>query len=169
MNRDEALAFLREHRPMPPDREVTKGTIEKYDQARRFFLANPDIACVRPFLQSFGDGDGLGVYQLVGDVLRRLPRQEVIEGIEESLMSGHRSVRYWNAQLAAEFPSPRLVTRLLGLLKEDDHDLKYAALTAIEQSADASAVPDLEGFLRAEQNDELRTLAREVADRLRTK
>jgi hypothetical protein len=169
MNKDEALAFLQSYQPMPPDRELTQLTIEKYDQARRFFLANPDTACVQPFLHSFGEGNGLGVYQLVGDVFRKLKKQDVIEEISKALTSVHRSVRYWNAQLAAEFPSPELAPLLLDLLKENDHDLKFAALTAIEQSADANAVPHLVSFFEAEQDGELRDLAEEVADSLRAK
>jgi hypothetical protein len=105
----------------------------------------------------------------VGDVFRKLPKQDVLEGLAESLMSAHRSVRYWSAQLAAEFPSAELGSRLLSLLKEDDHDLKFAALTAIEQSCDSSAVTDVESFSHSEQDDELRELAEEVAESLRAK
>lgn len=169
MTRDEALAFLQAHQPLPPDRQMNKETIEMYDDVRRFLAANPHVACIRPFLGAFGDGDGLGVYQLAGGVLRAHPRNEVDEALAGALTSPHRSVRYWNAQLAAEFPSSRLVPLLLGLLDEDDHDLKYAALTALEQSSDASIVPSVERFASTERDDELRELACEVADVLRSR
>lgn len=135
-----------------------------YDDVRRFLAASPDITCIRPFLGAFGDGNGWGVYQLAGGVLRSHPRNEIDEALAEALTSPHRSVRYWNAQLAAEFPSVMLVPMLLRLLDEDDRDLKYAALTALEQSSDASVASELEYFIRREPDEELRELAREVAD-----
>lgn len=168
MTRDEALAFLQEHQPLPPDRHMKKDMIERYDDVRRFLAANPDVTCVRPFLGAFGDGDGLGVYQLAGGVLRSHPRTEVDQALAEALVSPHRSVRYWNAQLAAEFPSSGLVPLLLRLLDEDDRDIKYAALTALEQSSDASVVQELERFASTERDDELRALACEIVDGLRT-
>lgn len=141
--------------------------MDRYDEVRRFFLSQPDVGCIRPFLGSFGEGDGLGVYQLVADVFRKLPADAVIRALSESLASSHRSVRYWSAQVAAEFPSSQLVQPLLALLKANDHDLKYAALTALEQSADVSVIPELERFSREESDEELRELAEEVAEGLR--
>jgi hypothetical protein len=166
MNLDEALEFLLSHQPLPADRELNEVTIQKYDEVRRFFLAKPDVACIRPFLGSFGEGDGLGVYQLVGDVFRRLPRTAVVDALAESLMSRCRSVCYWSAQLAAEFPSAELVRPLLGLLKVDDYDLKYAALTALEQSGSSAVVHEIEEFLSRENDNELRELAQEVVESL---
>ena len=167
MNKNEALSFLISHQPLPPDREMTRETIETFDQARRFFLQHPDTDCVRPFLNSFGEGDGLGIYSLIGDVLRKLPKEHVVVGLTEALKSTHRSVRYWSAQLAAEFPSLEFVPLLLALLKEDDYDLKYSALTAIEQSANNDAIPELMGFLNQEGDQELRSLATEIVESLR--
>lgn len=166
MNKNEALSLLLLHLPLPPDREMTKEAIQKFDQARRFFLAQPDTDCIRPFLNSLGEGDGLGIYPLIGDVFRKLPKESVVGGLVESLKSPLRSVRYWSTQLASEFPSPELTPQLLTLLKEDDYDLKYAALTAIEQSANRNAVPQLVEFLKEEADEELRSLAKEVADGL---
>lgn len=167
MTRDDAAEFLTANQPLPPDGEMSRETMETYDKVRRFLSANPDAYCLGPFLGAFGDGDGFGVYQLADKVLEAHAKNDVVDALAEALTSRHRSVRYWNAQLAAEFPSDRLVPFLLVLLGEDDYDMKYAALTALEQCSDETVVPQLELFAAMEAEEELRQLALDVADGLR--
>lgn len=56
MTKDEALDFLRQHQPMPPDREFTDEVIRNYEEVRRFFLKHPYSECIPLFLNSFGEG-----------------------------------------------------------------------------------------------------------------
>jgi hypothetical protein len=169
MNRDMAFAFLKRNQPLPPDRELDAKTIEEYDKVRRFFRENPDPQCVSLFLGSFGEGDGLGTYPLISDVLRRHSKTDVVNGLTESLKSELSSVRYWSAQIAAEFPSLRLMPPLLDLLRDVDFDVKYSALTAIEQSASAEDLPALISYVAIERNDELRELANDVVESVNRK
>lgn len=69
MTKKEALAFLALNQPMPNDYDITQELINKYNNVRLYFSANPAEEAIPLFLQSFGEGDGFGVYQLVEDFL----------------------------------------------------------------------------------------------------
>jgi len=97
MNRNEALSFLRDHQPMPDDDDLTQEVIDKYDEVRKFFTAYPDKEVISLFLNSYGNGDGWGVYQLVEDVFYKCHRDDVVVEIKEILENPSiaDSVRYW--------------------------------------------------------------------------
>lgn len=158
MNKDEALRFLALHQPLPPDSALSAELLEAYDEVRKFFLEHPDPDCIRPLLNSFGEGSGHGVYQLIENVIRKLPTRNVVTELMHSLRSEHRSVRYWNAQIAALFPVNALLPMLSKLLHEDDFDMRYAALTALEKIG-PDAKPIVAEFLVTERDPELRSLA----------
>ena len=74
MKPEEALEFLERHQPMPPDEQLTEALIGKYDEAWRAVKDSDDPRVAGLLLNSFGEGDGWGVYSLVDEALRSLPR-----------------------------------------------------------------------------------------------
>jgi HEAT repeat protein len=162
MTRDEAYSFLRTHQPLPSDEHLSRELIESYDEVRKLFLVNPDVESLPLLLGSFGDGSGFGVYQLVEDVIAKLPREEIIPHLERALGSPHKGVRYWSTQFAGRFPDPRLVQSLAKILGESDYDLRYAAMTALEQIGNRSALALLKERLELEVEEDLRDLMVEI-------
>lgn len=161
MNRHEAMRFLVSHQPLPADLELTGAVLSEYDDVRRFFLENPDEESIPLFLNSFGGDDGCGVYALVEDVICRHEKDAVLPHLICALRSKHRNVRYWCAQIAASFPCPELIGPLVKLLNErDDFDMRYAAVTAIEQIQDVGAAEALRKAFEGEVNEEIRELIR---------
>jgi HEAT repeats len=158
----DAIDFLERHQPLPPDEEMSADVLRTYDEVREFFVANPDPAVTPLWLNSFGPGSGFGVYQRVEDVLLALPKALVVEPLTAALQSRHRGVRYWCAQIAASFPDSALVKPLADLLGESDFDIRYAAITALEQIDDPAVVGVLGAALAVEENEELADLLREV-------
>jgi HEAT repeat protein len=147
MTRDEALDFLRSHQPMPDDEALSEELIRRYDEVRRHFIDYPDARCIPLFLNSFGEGDGFGVYQLVEDVLTRFPSQEVIPHLLTALSNSSRSVRYWVAEIAASFPDEQLVRPLSVFLTEGDEDLIAASVIALGQIKSREARASLRSAL----------------------
>ena len=133
MNKDEALIFLRNHQPMPDDSLLDKSTISVYDEVRRYFLNNPDKECLPLFLNSFGDYDGFGVYQLVEDVVLKFEYEEVVNCLLEALNSKYNGVKYWCAQICSLYPDERLIVSLERLLNDHNEDIKMSAITALSQ------------------------------------
>lgn len=131
MNKDIAIAFLRLHQPMPNDDILDEGLINKYDEVRKFFLVNPSEECIPFFLNSFGEYDGFGVYQLVEDVILKFKHEIVVDYLKKSLRNENKGVRYWCAQIAASFPDNILVEPLSDLLTDEISDIRFAAITAL--------------------------------------
>jgi len=161
MTRDEAIAFLKQHQPMPSERDVTDADVDRYDQARRYFMEHPDEEAIPLLLNSFGEG-GRGVNQLIEDAIVRHDQELVIPEIARALASSHETVRYWNAQIAALFPDVRLVAPLAKVLSQDSHDLKYAAVTALERIGSEEAFAALTIARNNERDGEIRELIDEV-------
>lgn len=138
MNRDEALSFLRDHQPMPDDDELTQEVIDKYDEARKLLTADPDKEVISLFLNSYGNGDGWGIYQLVEDVLYKCHRDDVIVEIKEILENPSiaDSVRYWVTQVSAAFSDVKLKKGLEISLKSKNEDIRDAAQLSIDMIDD---------------------------------
>lgn len=164
MTKEEALQFLREHQPLPPDDDLDRDIIKKYDEVRRFFLQNPSSECIPLLLGSFGEGSGLGVYQMIEDVISKHDIVDVVPYIIENLKSETPSIRSWNAEIAAGFPSVELIEPLGNLLNIDDHDLKYATITALEQIDDPRANDVLREALVTESDEVIRQLLIDALD-----
>lgn len=131
---NDAIAFLVQHQPMPCDEELG-DEIKKYEEVRKFFLDNPNEQCVSLFLNSFGGKDGLGVYQMVEDVIMMYNKDIVLPNVLEGLKSVYEGVRYWCVQIASDYPDDSLFEPLCEILKSKDEDFKYVAITALAQLA----------------------------------
>lgn len=138
MNRNEALSFLRNHQPMPDDDELTQEVIDKYDEARKLLTADPDKEAISLLLNSYGNGDGRGIYQLVEDVLYKCHRDDVIVEIKEILENPSiaDSVRYWVTQVSAAFSDVKLKKGLEISLKSKNEDIRDAAQLSIDMIDD---------------------------------
>lgn len=135
ITRLEALSFLKEHQPMPSDDELTEYEIGKYEEVRKFFLNNVDAQCIPLFLNSFGGKDGLGVYQMVEDVILMYDKEEVLPHILNAFNSTCEYVIYWCVQIASNFPNADLFMPLTKFIKHDDEDIKIASITSLAQLA----------------------------------
>ena len=121
---------------MPPDEQLTEALIGKYDEAWRAVKDSDDPRVAGLLLNSFGEGDGWGVYSLVDEALRSLPRESVVQALDRSLASPFRSVRAWSMDMALDFRDTRLIPRATTLLSGDDRDERVFAayyLTGFER------------------------------------
>ncbi|AOE59164.1 hypothetical protein RYA05_19950 [Pseudomonas syringae pv. actinidiae] len=119
---------------MPTDSQITQEQAKTYDEVRICFIKNPDSKSIELFLRSFGDGDGLGMYQLVEDVFYQCEKSDVVSGIQTVLedLSIPDGVRYWTTQAAAAFPDDVLRNGLSLSLASSIEDIREAAELAVE-------------------------------------
>ena len=162
MKKEEALAFLKKHQPLPPDEKLTQDIADQYDDIRRYFLQYPDKECIPLFLNSFGEGDGFGIYVLIEDVIQQFATEKVVPYLVKALFCKFKSVRYWNAQIAFNFPDPELVAPLSQLLKKGDFDMRYACITALGEIRDERIKDVLRAALAKEKEEEIRELIKEI-------
>ena len=162
MTKDEALTFLRKHQPMPPTVSMPESLAQTYESVRCFFLLHPTKECIPLLLNSFGEGDCFGIYQLVGDVIRQFAPDDVLPHLVQALTSESSFLHYWNAQIATHFPSGALIAPLAGLLSDAEPDIRYAAITALEQIGSREVIAILESHKAKEADPEIRELIEEV-------
>lgn len=155
MTESDALDFLRRHQPLPPDDLLNADLIDTYDAVRRLFRDHPNDECVGLFLHSFGDGTGLGVYQLVEDTLRAHEDDLVVAELTVSLRAPESSVRYWSAQIAQNYPDPRLGEPLLALLMDEDPGIRAAAIVALWGVGDPADRARIKSLRRSETDEEV--------------
>lgn len=164
MTTEEALDFLRQHQPMPDDEEaaeeVAQEIIDGYENARKHFLDHPDVRCVPLFLNSFGDGTGWGIYQMVDEVLWQFSEDEVVPHLLQALASPLVGVRYWNTQIAMDFPSPRLIPTLTHLVDDPDRGVRCFAIFALSLIPSSEVLPPLQHALATEKDEKERTTIR---------
>jgi hypothetical protein len=128
---EDHLKFLSAHQPLPATTKLTQTELDAYDAARLFFLYNPDNRCIPLFLNSFGDGDACGLYQLIPDVLAMHDKSFVLPHLKTALGAKSDSIKYWSAQVVVSFPSVELLPELFAMFTHAEPDLRTAAYIAV--------------------------------------
>jgi hypothetical protein len=168
MSPDEAIQFLEAHQPMPPDADLTEELIGRFDEARRTLEHHYNRRTAHLLLNSLGEGDGLGVYQLVDATLRTLPRGDVVEALAEALRSPVRSVRAWSMEMALEYPEGKLVPHAIRLLRDSDRDQRVFAayfLSTLDR-LDATTIGLMREAQAREDDEEIQSILQDALTRV---
>lgn len=155
MNKEFAVNFLKKYQPMPNDNILSEELINQYDLVRKYFLNNPDEECIPLLLNSFGEYDGMGVYQLVEDVLLKFKHDKVVVHLKQSLKSKYNGVRYWSAQIASLFPDEVLINPLEKLLYSPQGDIRLATISALSSIDDSKVIKIIVNHLNNEKDSDV--------------
>lgn len=156
------MNFLRDNQPMPSDEKLSEEELKIYDDARKFFKQYPNKLCIPLFLNSFGDGDGFGIYQLVESVILKFSLEDVLEHLVQALSNKRGSVQYWCAQIAGNFPNEELLPYMEKLLYEGDFDIKCATLNSLYFFKFASTKDIVARYVEKETDVEIINLSKEL-------
>lgn len=135
-----------------------------YDEVRKYFLANPDKECLPLFLNSFGEYNGMGLYQLVEEVILRFGHDEVVNHLLEALNSKYNGVKYWYAQISALFPDKKLINSLVNLINDSNEDIRISVITSLAQIQDNKVLSILKQQLKVEKDDEIKDFLIDVIE-----
>ncbi len=162
MTVDDALQFLRNYTVMTDAQKSSCAQL--YDDVRKFFCDHPDEACIPLFLHSFGNTKkcAFGVYQLVEDLMIRFPATKVVPQLRIALQIRNRDILYWSAQIAVNFPDPSLVEELAALVENEDSDIRFASITAVEQIGGDRVTAILRKALAVERDAENRNILKDA-------
>ncbi len=162
LNKHDALLFLQAHQPMPPDSELDQETIDQYDQVRRYFIEHPDVDAIALLLNSFGEGDGFGVYQLVEDAIIVHTPEAVIPHLQQALKAAQPSVQYWCAQIASHYSDKQLLEPLAELISDENADIREAAMIALAGIDSPMVKPLLQQRLADETDVDVQQLLQDI-------
>ena len=162
MDLEYALSFLKANQPMPNDENLDTKLIGEYDTVRKFFMSNPDERCIPLFLNSFGDGSGYGVYQLVEDVLKKYSKEMVLPHLLKAIKSNSWGIRYWGTQIALEFSDKSLLSQLEKGIAESDVDIRATSIIALSQIKCDRAIKILKEAQKNENECDIKELIEQV-------
>lgn len=162
MNKEQCLAFLNANQPLPPDRQLTSEIVGDLNRVRLWLRDNPIDEALPLLLRLFGEGDGLGIYQLIEDTVACFPREAVIRELQAILKDASPTIRSWAIEISARYPDASLAETLFQLLPDLDLDSRYAAINALEAFQSADAISFLVEWEKHEDNHELKSLISEI-------
>lgn len=165
MNAEVALQFLRDHQPLPPTSRIDGSLLRRFDEICRYFAVHLDSRSVPLILNALGDGDGHGVYQLVEETVLAYPESVVIPALQQGLQSPFASVRYWSAQIAANYCREELIEPLGQVLDRGSLDECLAAVTALELIGSPDADRRLRAALQSCVDERVRAAIRDALAR----
>ena len=143
MDKKTAIKFLSENQPMPNDNLLTKEIIDTYYEVLVYAKNNPDNEFIPLILNSFGEWDGLGVYQTVEDAILNFDKNNVVEVLKHSLQSSYSSIKYWCAQISGAFHDDSLIDSLTKLVKDENADIRISAYISLSNYSDNVFVSSL--------------------------
>jgi hypothetical protein len=162
VNEREVIEFLSRSQPLPDDGDLSEELIGQYDDARKFLIDHPSDEGVRLILNSFGIGDGWGVYQLVEDAVAAVSPEVAAKHLAEALRSPLEGVKYWSAQISANYDDEQLIEPLQSLLHDPSEDVRMAALVSIEKYMSDKLKAELQKMLAKETSDEIRATIKDI-------
>lgn len=152
MNHEEAIAILKNFQPLPPDDELDDEQLESYEKVWAYFMHHPHVDCIPLFFNAFGEGEASGMYQLIEDLMIKFSSSEVLPHLQEALIHGSPSIKYWSAQIAARFPAPELIEPLKNMLDSSYPKCRWAASRALASIHDPYIEDIFRSHLRNEQD-----------------
>ena len=164
MSKQKHIDFLKAHQPLPTDRDADDALFHEFEAARKFFAEELDEEAVALLIGALGNGDGHGIYPMVGTTLLAYPGDVVIKALRDGLNSDHASVRYWSAQFSANYPNGGLLEELVAAYGRGDVDTRIAVVTAIECIGTKEAIGQLTVLLENEQAEPVAEMIRDAID-----
>lgn len=104
MTEEKAFAFLKAHHTMPDFEGTTESYISRFEEVIDFFIANKNPGCLKPVITSMRPGIDEFLDELVLELLREYPKEQVSAAIRESLNHSVGGVRIKAAELASHYP-----------------------------------------------------------------
>lgn len=129
---DQALAFLRQHQPLPPTEGMGADLLDRFEEVRRHFVDAPDERAIPLLLGALSQGDGHGVFQRVEDCLQQHPVHVVALHLAAVLREGRPESQYWAATFAMGCPHEDLIRPLGELVRTGDRECRTAAIMALD-------------------------------------
>ena len=128
---EDIISQLRNLSPMPEDSEVTGEQLTKYDSLVNMLAQYEDRRCIKPLIESFGYGNGHGVYWSVVHLLERFTVQEIDPILLEGLHNHNPGTRMWSALMLGRSENRSAVPDLLRLLDDNKELVRAEAIIAL--------------------------------------
>ena len=128
---DSLLEELRALLPMPDDTRVSNELLARYANIVEQLAGHEEQRRIEPLLESFGYGDGAGVYWRTVSLLETFDADELFPYLLEALRHGNRGTRLWAARMLKRSGSTEAILNLIGLLDDEAEYVRAEAVSAL--------------------------------------
>jgi len=139
MNGQQALAFLKQHQPLPafasgPVRENFRDALIQLRESPE----NPEEAV--PLLLNCWDGSNKELnHEPIIFTLKSYPKEHVAPHVADGLTRNETESRIWFAEVACVFPDKRYLDGLEEMLESENTNERFVAVCALEQVGGSGA------------------------------
>jgi HEAT repeat protein len=138
----ELLTRLKKQSPMPSDEEVTEEQVEEYEEVLNDLQGSlnrkKDVSAVRPLIDSFGYGDGNGVYWTTLHILEKFANNDLLPQLRDAIRSGSPGSRMWASLMLGRAQDHAAITDLLKLLMDAHEHIRANAVLSLSMLGDPS-------------------------------
>lgn len=128
---DELIKHLQALSPMPNDHELTEKQLSDYHQIINELSQLEDRRCIKPLIESFGYGNGIGVYWGAVHLLERFAVEETDPLLLSALESENPGTRQWSALMLGRSENQQAIPILLQLLNDSMEMVRAEAVVAL--------------------------------------
>lgn len=126
--------------------QISPDVLEKYEIIVKEFSVLKDPKCILPLINSFGYGEGNGVYWSALHLLEEFSVEQVDPLLIQRLKTGKKGTRMWAAYMLSRSKNTSAVDALINLLKDENELVRRNAAVALEMIGDCKAKPYLEAI-----------------------
>ena len=156
---DDLVSQLQRLSPMPEDSQLNEQLFREYELLVQEMsdFKNPKI--IPTLIDSFGYGEGNGVYWKVLHLLEYFEMEQVDPILLERLKTGHRGSKMWAAYMLGRSRNNNAVENLIQTLSDTNHLVRRNAAMALGMIGDRRARIYLEGCLN-DISEEVRSVTK---------
>jgi HEAT repeat protein len=120
LHTDYLLSELKNISPMPDDVELNEAILKKYEKLIRDIILLKDPRFITPLVNSFGYGEGFGLYWSVLHFLEEFTVEQVDPILIKCLRFGEKGPKMWAAYMLGRSRNTDAVNILINLLNDEN-------------------------------------------------
>lgn len=148
-NVDDLISALSAISPMPDDEDedaLTESVLDDYHKIVSKLGELKDPKSIVPLIDSFGYGDGFGVYWTTLHTLEKFGYELLNPLLIDAIRKGEKGSRMWAAYMLGVSRCREAIDDLISLLKDDNELVRAKSALALGMIGDRWAIPYLEAI-----------------------
>ncbi len=117
---------------MPSDHDITDEEAQDYFNILKYLEKNPKESFIPYLIGSVSQNTGLGMYEYIGDVLTKFPKDIVIPHIKNGIKEGNEGCIYRCCWWATDIDAWELGEEIEPLTTHSNEDINEAASSFIK-------------------------------------
>ena len=160
---DNLLTQLSTLLPMPDDELASAELLDRYAEIVDQLALYNEPRCIETLLESFGYGDGSGVYWRTLHLLESFDPDKVFPYLLAALRLENKGTRLWAARMLKRSGNAEAILNLIGILDDEAEHVRMEAVSALSVLGGSVMRLSIE-TLRDDPSGEVRAVVKRILD-----